>query len=82
MGSIPGLGKSPGGGHGNSLKCFCLENPVDRGAWRAMVHRGTESCTRLKQLSMHTLEEVLNILPHILYGNTDVHISDITDKPI
>ena len=36
--SIPGLGKSPGGGHGNPLQCSCLENPTDRGAWRATVH--------------------------------------------
>ena len=33
MGSIPGLGRFPGGGHGNSLQCSCLENPMDRGAW-------------------------------------------------
>ena len=33
MGSIPGLGRSPGGGHGNSLQYSCLENPMDRGAW-------------------------------------------------
>ena len=39
MGSIPGWGRSPGGGHGNPLQYFCLENPMDRGAWRATVHR-------------------------------------------
>ena len=39
MGSIPGLGGSPGGGHGNPLQCSCLENPMDRGAWQATVHR-------------------------------------------
>ena len=33
MGSIPGLGRFPGEGHGNSLQCSCLENPMDRGAW-------------------------------------------------
>ena len=38
-GSIPGLGRSPGGGHGNPLESSCLENPMDRGAWRAIVHR-------------------------------------------
>ena len=32
-GSIPGSGRSPGGGHGNHLQCSCLENPMDRGAW-------------------------------------------------
>ena len=35
---IPGLGRSPGGGHGNALQCSCLENPMDRGAWWATVH--------------------------------------------
>jgi len=38
VGSIPGLGRSPGGGHGNPLQYCCLENPTDRGAWRAIVH--------------------------------------------
>ena len=37
-GSTPGLGRSPGGGHGNSLQYSCLENPRDGGAWRAAVH--------------------------------------------
>ena len=36
-GSIPGPGKSPGGGHGNPLQYSCLENPMDRGAWWATV---------------------------------------------
>ena len=35
---IPGPGRSPGGGHGNLLQYSCLENPMDRGAWRATVH--------------------------------------------
>ena len=39
VGSIPGLGRSPGGGHGNPLQYSCLENPMDRGAWLAMVLR-------------------------------------------
>ena len=38
MGSIPGLGRSPGEGHGNPLQYSCLENFMDRGAWRAIVH--------------------------------------------
>ena len=37
-GLIPGSGRSPGGGHGNPLQYSCLENPMDRGAWRATVH--------------------------------------------
>ena len=48
MGSIPGLGRSPGGGHGNPLQYSCLENPMDRGAWWATVHRVTMSWTQLK----------------------------------
>ena len=50
-GSIPGSGRSPGGGHGNPLQYSCLENPMDRAAWRVMVHRVTKSQTRLKQFS-------------------------------
>ena len=51
--SIPGLGRSPGGGNGNSLQYSCLENPMDRGAWQATVHEVAKSRTSLKQLSMH-----------------------------
>ena len=53
-GSIPGLEKYPGVGNGNPLHYSCLENPMDRGAWRSTVHRSTKSWTLLKQLSMHT----------------------------
>ena len=42
-GSIPGSGRSPGVGNGNLLQCSCLENPMDRGAWRAAVHEVTKS---------------------------------------
>ena len=52
-GLIPELGWSPGGGHGNPLQYSCLENPMDRGAWRAIVHRIKKSRTWLKRLSMH-----------------------------
>ena len=38
-GSIPGSGRFPGGGHGNPLQYSCLENPMDRGAWKTIVHR-------------------------------------------
>ena len=50
--SIPGLGRSPGGGHGNPLQDSCLKNPMDRGAWWATVHSIAKSRTRVKQLSM------------------------------
>ena len=45
MGSVPGLGRSPGGGHGNPLQYSCLENPKNRGAWWATVHAVTKSQT-------------------------------------
>ena len=50
--SIPGLGRCPGGGHGNPLQYPCLENPMDRGAQWATVHSIPKSQTQLKQLSM------------------------------
>ena len=46
-GSVPGSGRSPGKGHGNSLQYSCLENPMDRGAWRATFHGVTKSGIRL-----------------------------------
>ena len=51
-GFIPGSGRSPGGEIDNPLQYFCLENPMDRGAWWATVHRVTKSQTWLKWLSM------------------------------
>ena len=47
LGSIPGLGRSPGEGNGNPLQYSCLENPMDRGAWQAIVHGVAESQTQL-----------------------------------
>ena len=44
-GSVPESGRSSGGGHGNPLQYSCLENPTDRGAWWATVHRITQSWT-------------------------------------
>ena len=45
-------GRSPGGGNGNPLQYSCLENPMDRGAWQAIVHRVTKSRTQLKRHSV------------------------------
>ena len=45
MDSIPGLGRSPGEGHGNPLQYSCLENPMDRGAWQVTVHGVVKSRT-------------------------------------
>ena len=51
VGSIPGSGRSPGGGHGNPLQYSCLENPMDRGAWQATVHEVTKELDMIE----HTL---------------------------
>ena len=53
-GSIPESGRSPGEGHGNPLQYSCLENPMDRGACWAAVHRVAKSRKRLERLIMHT----------------------------
>ena len=50
--SIPGLGRSPGGGPGNPLQYSCLKIPMDREAWKAIVHRVAQSRTQLKQLTL------------------------------
>ena len=48
VGLILGWGRSPGGGNGNPLQYSCLQNPMDRGAWQATVHRVTKSQTQLE----------------------------------
>ena len=48
LGSIPGLGRSPGGGHDNPLQYSSLENPKDRGAWQAIVHSVANDWAQLK----------------------------------
>ena len=53
------LGRYPGGGKGNPLQYSCLENPMDRGAWQATVHRVTKSSSQLKQLSTHARRTVI-----------------------
>ena len=59
--SMPGSGRSPGEGHGNLLQYSCPENPMDRGAWWASVHRAAQSWTQLKQLCTHTLDNILKL---------------------
>ena len=56
MGSISGLGRSPGGGHGNPPQYSCLENPMDRGGWWATVHGAAKSWTQLSS-SAHTAKK-------------------------
>ena len=54
LGSIPGSGRTPGEGNGNPLQYYCLENPLDRGAWEATVHGVAKSWTRLSDFT-HSL---------------------------
>ena len=56
LGSIPGSGRSPGEGNGSPLQYSCLENPMDRGAWWATVHRVAKSWTRLSDFTFTKLE--------------------------
>ena len=68
-GSIPGSGRCPGDGNGNTLQYSCLENSVDRGAWWATVHGVTES-DMTEQLSFHFISCLLmrvNFLHSIIY---------------
>ena len=55
-GWIPGLGRSPGGGHGNPLQYSCLENPTDRGGW--LQSMGLQSRTRPKRLGTHACKQL------------------------
>ena len=59
VGSIPGLGRPPGGGHGNPLQYSCLENSMDRGAWRTMVHRVVYNWSDLVHTHTHTHTDIV-----------------------
>ena len=75
VGLIPGLGRTPGGGHGNPLQYSCQENPMDRGAWQApQGHKGSDT-TEATQHAAHTHAEekhecwnqpALDLLPSLL----------------
>ena len=54
VGSVPGVGGIPGGGHGNPLQYSCLENPMDRGAQQAIVNGATKSWTLSDKAYTHT----------------------------
>ena len=68
-GDIREDGLIPGGGHGNSLQYFCLENTMDRGAWQAMVHSVAKSWIQLKKLRIcMILNKFTSILYAYIYG--------------
>ena len=84
-GSIPGSGRSPGGGHGNPCQYSCLENPTNRGTWWATV-LGLQSCTRWRRLSMYAdvlselgpkpLDEILSIFFLCLLSACKSYVED------
>ena len=90
----PWSGRSPEGGHGSPLQYSCLENPMDRGAWWATVHRVIKSWIQLKWLSMHAHHEILssvlenknrNKLPELLrinVGNGPVYLMEKTNSEV
>ena len=76
LGSIPGLGRSPGGGNGNTLQYSCLENSMQGGAWRATVHGIPKSRTWLSDflfffffsnVSLLTKATKWNWKPYLIY---------------
>ena len=77
-GSIPGSGRSCGGGHGKPLQLSCLENPEDRGAWRAAVHRFIWSQTRVRPLEV---TDHVWPWPGINYLNSDLYFHWWLKKP-
>ena len=60
-GSIPGSGRSPGGGHGNPLLYSCLENPMESEAWRASVHEVTKASNVTKHAIARAIILFLNV---------------------
>ena len=66
---IPGVGRSPLGGHGNSLQHSCLENPIDRGAWQAVVYKAAQNQTQLKRFSKYT-----HNIKHYILGDVPMYI--------
>ena len=82
--SIPGLGRSLGGVHGNPLQYSCLENPMGRGAWRAAVHRVIKSDTT-ERLSTHarydvspsTFAEIRKLGPRAKHGLLPVFVNKV-----
>ena len=70
QGSIPGLGRYPGGGNGNSLQHSCLGNPMDGGAWYATAHGVAKSQTRLSDFtfSFTSFKYQTSRIPFISFG--------------
>ena len=74
MRSIPGLGRSPGGGHGNPLQYSCLGESHGQRSWQATVHGVTQRWTQLKRLSTHPVK-ILHGLEHRLRNENHAFFS-------
>ena len=85
-GSIPGLGRSPGGGHGDSLQYSFLENSMGREAWWAIVQRIPKNRTRLKQLSIHVCRGIHCVVhcveESVVSMNVSLHLKYARNKII
>ena len=77
---IPGLGRSPGVGNGNPLQYSCLENSMDRRAWRATVHGVTKSRTQLGESHTHTHTHTYTAITQNHYQKTE-HIHHPREFP-
>ena len=75
LGSIPGSGRFPGEGNGNPLQYFCLENPMDRGAWWATVHGVPMSWTKLSHFQGGGINWGIGIDVHLL-----LYVKRVTNK--
>ena len=87
LGSIPGLGRSPGEGNGNPLQYSCLENPMDGGAWWATVHGVAKSRTRLSDLTLtfHSVcysSERKAVLPSFINVRTKVSENESESRSV
>ena len=69
LGSIPGLGRPSGERHSNPLQYSCLENPMDRGAWKAVVHGVKKIRTQLSDLAQHRTEHLIGSGIKIFFPN-------------
>ena len=79
LGSIPGLGRSPGEGNGYPRQYFCLENSTDRGAWQATVYRVSESQTRLSNQHLHFFHASGTLLSY-MYTSFNSHNNALKQK--
>ena len=82
-GSVPGLGRFPGGGHGNSFHYSCLENPMGKGSWQAVVHRVAQSQAQLKWHSTYTDTHTHNFsdITHTQHTHTVSQVALVVKNP-